>query len=68
MIKVCTYDNPWTFCRECWRDGELVCSYSCELLPGVAKDPIPARFFFFGANIGDWNPGQLIGDRAALGE
>jgi len=66
---VCTYDNPATMARECWQDGKLLCSYSAKLfllrpLPG--DHPIPSGFFFFGANIGPWETGQLWGDAAAI--
>ena len=64
-MTVCTYDNPATMARECWRDGELLCHYSAELF-ALQKWPVPASQFFFGANIGDWKTGQLVGDRAAI--
>ena len=69
-MAVCTYDNPNTMRRECWRDGALVCFYCAQLLlrrllPGE-RQPIPAEHFFFGANVGDWNPGQVVGDAVAM--
>lgn len=63
-MSSCTFDNPATYRRECWQDGELLCSYSHKLLcePGQ----IPGRYLFFGANIGHWKAGQLRGDREAM--
>lgn len=67
-MAVCTYDNPSTMARECWKDGNLICHYSFELLHEFAKQPIPADKFFFGANIGPWKLGQLVGDSGALAQ
>lgn len=67
-MSVCTYDNPSNWNRECWRDGRLICSYSARLLLPFAKDPIPGKFFFFGASVGPWEEGKLWGDAAALPE
>lgn len=64
-MKVCTYDNPATMSRECWADGKLICSYS-YLLYMLPEWPVPGKFYFFGANVGPWNSGQLIGDSEAL--
>lgn len=69
-MAVCTYDNPKTMARECWRDGKLVCKYNAtlllrKLLPWETQ-PVPPRYFFFGANIGDWKTGQLVGDASAM--
>lgn len=61
-MSVCTYDNPATMSRECWQNGKLLCSYSMEILQPFAREPIPGEYFFFGANIGPWNTGQLWGD------
>ena len=68
MAAVCVYDNPKTMARECWRDGRLTCCYSYELLPPISRDPIPAEYYFFGANVGNWTPGQVVGDPSAVGE
>ena len=65
-MRVCTYDNPSTMARECWEEGSLRCSYKAELFPPFALRPIPPEYFFFGANIGPWKTGQLIGDESAL--
>lgn len=66
-MKTCTFDNPQTHARECWQDGKLTASYSARLLAPYARDPIPAHNFFFGANVGPWQPGQLVGDPGAIG-
>lgn len=65
-MSVCTYDNPATMARECWQNGEMLCHYAFQLLPPFAKEPIPAEHFFFGANIGPWKLGQMVGDAAAM--
>jgi hypothetical protein len=65
-MAVCTYDNPATMRRECWQNKRLICAYSYRLLQPFAKEPIPGHLFFFGANIGEWKTGQLIGDKSAL--
>lgn len=65
-MAVCTYDNPATMARECWEDGVLLCHYQFDLLRPLAKDPIPAKNFFFGANIGPWKLGQMVGDPEAM--
>ena len=69
-MMVCTYDNPSTMARECWQNGRLVCKYDAALLlrklaPWETR-PVPAEHFFFGANIGDWDTGQLVGDASAM--
>jgi hypothetical protein len=66
VMAVCTYDNPATMARECWQDGKLICYYACQLLPPYTKEPIPDEHFFFGANIGPWKPGQMVGDAEAM--
>ena len=66
-MDICTYDNPATMARECWQDGRLIYHYKAELF-ALKYWTIPARMFFFGANIGDWKTGQLVGDIAALGK
>lgn len=65
-MAVCTFDNPATMARECWQDGRLVCHYSFKILPPVAKAPMPGHLFFFGANVGDWQAGQIVGDLSAI--
>ncbi len=64
-MAVCTYDNPATMQRECWQNGRLLCAYSHSILQDVAREPIPGRLLFFGANVGDWKAGQCLGDPAA---
>ena len=63
-MATCVYDNPVTMQRECWRDGNLRYAYSCEAIMGVTK--ISGEYFFFGANIGPWVTGQIVGDPKAL--
>ena len=65
-MAVCTFDNPATYCRECWQDGRLLVSYSYDVLPGIARDPSPGRLFVLCANVGPWEPGRTWGDRAAI--
>jgi hypothetical protein len=60
-MNIATYDNPATMQRECWQDGKLLCAYSYRVIGDV-----PAEYYFFGANIGDWKTGQLVGDKLAL--
>lgn len=67
-MKTCTYDNPATLSRECWKDGRLVCRYTRELLIDLSTRTIPGFSMFFGANVGPWKSGQMIGDPGALGE
>ena len=62
-MKTCTYDNPSTMYRECWKDGKILYAYSME---AVIRNFIPARYFFFGANIGKWRTGQIVGDSDAI--
>lgn len=64
-MATCTYDNPTTWRRECWRDGRLLCAYDAGLFL-LREWTMPAERFFFGANIGDWKEGQLVGDPAAM--
>jgi hypothetical protein len=63
-MAVCTYDNPATWRRECWQDGRLVCDYSAALLMQAEADP--AMRLFFGANVGPWQEGQIMGDASAM--
>ena len=69
-MAACTYDNPDTMARECWQDGRLVCKYDAALLLRKLRlsetQPVPPEHFFFGANIGDWKAGQLVGDASAM--
>ena len=65
-LRVATYDNPATHCRECWSNGRLVASYKMPLLEGQGKWPPPSKYFFFGANIGPWKEGQIVGSRDAI--
>lgn len=69
-MAVCTYDNPDTMARECWQNGRLVCKYNASLLLRKLRawetQPVPGDGFFFGANIGPWKAGQLVGDVSAM--
>lgn len=64
--RVATYDNPATQCRECWANGKIVASYKMPLLEAAGHWPPPPRRFFFGANVGPWVEGQIIGNPAAI--
>ena len=63
-MNCCTYDNPATMARECWQDGQLIVKYDSTLF--FLHYPIPAKLYFFGANIGPWKTGQLVGNKKAL--
>ena len=57
-INVCVYDNPEIMHRECWENGELIYSYSYILFLHKVF-PLPAEYFFFAANVGEWETGKL---------
>lgn len=63
-ISVCVYDNPATMSRECWESGVLRCSYSAAFLHTEGTQNVK---IFFGANVGEWQPGRIVGDAAAIG-
>ena len=73
-MTTCTIDNPATMARECWQDGKLVCSYPALLFmhkstrdpSKSAWDDLPAERRFFGANVGPWKDGQVLGDAEAM--
>lgn len=65
MMKCCVYDNPATMQRECWVDGKIIYAYSSCLF-FIEPFPVPPEYFFFGANIGPWETGQLVGDKYAM--
>ena len=73
-VKTCVIDNPNTMARECWQDGKLIYSYSSLLFitksvrdpAKTAWDDLPAERVFFGAAIGPWKEGQIVGDIAAM--
>lgn len=54
--------------RESWKDGRLLCHYKAELLPPFAEEPLPAKYFFMGTNIGEWKTGRIVGDSSAIDE
>ena len=64
-MKICTYDNPASMARECWQDGELICHYQAELY-FLKEWTVPRELYFFGANIGEWKIGQIVGDITAM--
>lgn len=66
-MSSCTFDNPATMARECWQDGKLICHYKAILF-FIDPFPIPSEYFFFGANIGPWKEGQIVGDKTAMGD
>ena len=69
-IIVCVYDNFDTMSRECWQNGRLLYSYSAVALESKPASwetqSIPSEYLFFGANVGSWVPGRLIGERSAM--
>jgi hypothetical protein len=65
-MKTAVYDNPHTCCREGWRDGKLVFSYSLNLMMSTHWPP-PARLLHMGANVGKWEEGRVLGDADAIG-
>ena len=67
-MTTATYDSPVTMFRECWQDGRLLYAYEASTLPPFCRDPIPGYLFFFGADIGDFKSGQLVGDVEAIPE
>lgn len=67
-MAVCVYDNPAYMMRECWQDGCLLVAYSDSILPDVARYPIPALYYFLGADIGPWVSGQMVGDPSAIAD
>jgi len=62
-IRVCVYDSPHTIRRECWENGKLIYSIDAFLL---AQKGGPGFPIFFGANIGLWKTGQIVGDPKAM--
>ena len=63
-IRVCVYDNP-IMRRECWENGKLVYAIDALLLLQKGGPGFP---IFFGANIGKWKTGQIVGDLKAMSE
>ena len=63
-MMTAVYDNPSTMHRECYQDGKLLYSYDISIF--YSKDKIPSDLFFFGAKVGDWKTGQIIGDKEAI--
>jgi hypothetical protein len=65
-MTTCVYDSEKSMRRECWQDGVIIHSYDMKTLEPFAKDPIPASQLFFGANIGPWKRGQIVGEASAI--
>lgn len=63
-MAACVYDNPVTMRRECWQNGVLVYWVTLELLLSVGSQGHPD--LFFGANVGPWTGGRVIGDKSAM--
>lgn len=65
-LAVCVYDNPATMQREAWQDGELLYAYSMQLLTLMEGGQAPWVKIFFGANVGPWRSGQIVGESRAI--
>lgn len=65
-VKLCTFDNPATMTREHWVNGEYRMHIQASLL--LSKDFKGGDWFPMQLNTGPWEPGKLIGDRAAMSE
>jgi hypothetical protein len=59
-----TYDNPSSMAREHYVDGVLRCAIRARLL--LDRDFSGGLWFPMQLNTGKWQPGKVIGDRAAL--
>lgn len=66
-MSVCTFDNPATWQRECWQDGRLIYALSADFY-FLREWTVPADRYFFGANVGPWKTGRMVGDASAIGE
>ena len=66
--RSCVVDNPVGMRRELWVEGRL--EYSMDAIELVTKGGhgIPAWFIPVGTNIGEWEPGQYVGDLRAIGD
>lgn len=61
-MKTCVYDNPATYRREGWADGELAWSTAAEAIEQVrALHPS-----FLRRVPRPWLPGTIVGDAQAL--
>jgi hypothetical protein len=63
-VRVCVYDSP-AGRRECWENGTLIYAISALLLVRKGGPGFP---IFFGANIGPFETGQIVGDPKAMGK
>lgn len=62
LPAVCIYDNPQTWRREVWRDGQRVASFCWTLFD---QADIAKRIPFY-CPPDPFNPGQLWGDESAM--
>ena len=65
-MKTAVFDNPATMCREMWQDGKLLAHLSADAMlqkgfRGHPTIPLPL-------NCGEWCPGRVDGDAAAIAE
>lgn len=61
-MATCIFDNPLTMSRESWEDGQLMYSYSFDLLYRDLKFLRP----FDRTEIREWKSGQILGDPTAI--
>lgn len=61
-IRVCVHDSTMMR-RECWENGKLIYAIDAQLLFQKGGPGFP---IFFGANIGEWKTGQIVGDPKAM--
>lgn len=64
-MAVAVYDNPNTFRREGWKDGEMVMFVTLDLLmtKGFRGD---RHAFPWQLNVGKWQDGRIVGDPNAI--
>lgn len=63
-LQYCIYDNPDTFRREAWQDGEMIAFITAELLQ--AKGFRPGWMMQRMMAAGQWKTGQIYGNESAL--
>jgi hypothetical protein len=61
-VRVCVYDSP-DMRRECWENGKMIYAIQAFVLCQKGGPGFP---IFFGANIGPWKTGQIVGDPKAM--
>jgi len=64
--KICTYDNPKTMMRECYRNGNLEWDMCAEIFFISWSPPIVNALSGF--ELGYWKEGEIVGDPEALPE